>query len=85
VAAKALKATVEILTGAAERNPARDPHPPRANAAGDTPPHRRDDGATCFRVAVEKNVAAARRLHFWKLPDGAIELSRVVVHDDYKP
>ncbi|WP_427005884.1 hypothetical protein [Pseudarthrobacter sp. H2] len=85
VAAKALKATVEILTGAAERNPARELHPLRANAAGDTPPHRRDDGATCFRVAIEKNVAAARRLHFWRLPDGAIELSRVVVHDDYKP
>jgi hypothetical protein len=85
VVAKALKATVEILTGAAERNPARDIHPLRANAAGDTSPHRREDGSTCFRAAIEKNVAAARRLHFWRLPDGAIELSRIVVHDDFKP
>lgn len=85
VVAKALKATVEILTGAAERNLARDIHPLRANAAGDTPPHRREDGSTCFRAAIEKNVAAARRLHFWRLPDGVIELSRIVVHDDFKP
>lgn len=83
--AKALKATVEILTGAAERNAAREIHMLRTNAGGDTAQHVRGDGARCFRAAVEQNVAAARRLHFWRLPDGSIELSRVVVHDDYKP
>lgn len=85
VVAKALKATVEVLTGAADRNPAREVHPLRANPGGDTAQLARGDGARCFRAAVEQKVASARRLHFWRLPDGTIELSRVVVHDDFKP
>ncbi len=85
VVAKALKATVEVLTGAAERNPARDVHALRANQGGETAQLVRADGARCFRAAVEQKVASARRLHFWKLPDGTVELSRVVVHDDFKP
>ena len=52
--------------------------------ARDSAQVRREDGARCFRAAVERNVAAARRLHFWRLPDGTIELSRIVVHDDYQ-
>ncbi|MGY2744846.1 hypothetical protein [Arthrobacter sp. UYCu723] len=89
VVAKALKAAVGILTGTAERtatrSTAREIHPLRENAGGDAPQLRREDGAKCFRAAIEQNVPAARRLHFWKLPDGTIELSRVVVHDDCKP
>jgi hypothetical protein len=85
VVAKALKAAVGILTGAADRNGARDVHALRANPGGDTAQLVRGDGAKCFRAAIEQNVASARRLHFWRLPDGSIELSRVVVHDDFKP
>jgi hypothetical protein len=85
VVAKALKAAVGILTGAADRNGARDVHALRANPGGDTAQLIRGDGAKCFRAAIEQNVASARRLHFWRLPDGSIELSRVVVHDDFKP
>ncbi|AOT02657.1 hypothetical protein [Arthrobacter sp. U41] len=85
VVAKALKAAVEVLTGAAERNAAREVHPLRANPGGDTAQVVRGDGAKCFRAAIEQNVASARRLHFWRLPDGTMELSRVVVHDDFKP
>ncbi len=85
VVSKALKAVAEVLTGAAERNPARELHALRVNSGGDSPQVVRADGARCFRAAVEKNVASARRLHFWRLPDGTIELSRVVVHDDCRP
>ncbi len=85
VVAKALKAVVEVLTGAAERNAAREVHALRANAGADTAQRVREDGSKCFRAAIEQNVASARRLHFWRLPDGSIELSRVVVHDDFKP
>jgi hypothetical protein len=85
VTAKALKAAVEVLTGAAERNPAREVHALRENAGGEAPQVRREDGAKCFRAAIERNVAGARRLHFWRLPDGTVELSRVVVHDDCRP
>ena len=85
VVAKALKATVEVLTGLADRNPAREVHALRATSGGDTAQHVRADGARCFRAAVEQKVASARRLHYWKLPNGTVELSRVVVHDDFKP
>ena len=85
VVGKALKATVEILTGVAEQNAAREVHALRTSGSGDAAPVVREDGAKCFRAAIEQNVASARRLHFWRLPDGTIELSRVVVHDDFKP
>ena len=55
------------------------------SAGADTAQRVREDGSKCFRAAIEQNVASARRLHFWRLPDGSIELSRVVVHDDFKP
>ncbi|MDI3212178.1 hypothetical protein [Arthrobacter sp. AL12] len=85
VQAKALKAVVEVLTGAAERNAAREVHALRATTGADTAQRVREDGSKCFRAAIEQSVASARRLHFWRLPDGSIELSRVVVHDDFKP
>lgn len=85
VVAKALKATVEVLTGRAERNAAREVHVLRSSAGGDTAQLVRADGARCYRAAIEQKVASARRLHFWRLPDGTIELCRVVVHDDFRP
>jgi hypothetical protein len=85
VVAKALKATVEVLTGAADRNAAREIHGLRSHQGGDSAQLVRADGARCYRAAIEQKVASARRLHFWRLPDGSIELSRVVVHDDFKP
>lgn len=45
----------------------------------------REDGAVAWRSYVEQSTASARRLHFWRLPGGGIELSRVVLHDDYTP
>jgi hypothetical protein len=60
-------------------------HPLRENMGAESAQVKRGDGARCFRAAIERNVAAARRLHFWRLPDGTVELSRIVVHDDYRP
>ena len=40
--------------------------------------------ARCFRASIERGVASARRLHYWRT-EGGVELSRVVVHDDFKP
>lgn len=45
----------------------------------------REDGAVAWRSYVEQKTASARRLHFWRLPGGGIEFSRVVLHDDYTP
>lgn len=79
---KALRVVVSVLTGLAIEK--RQVHYLREGSAA--PKLVRDaDKAICYRAYIEENVAAARRLHYWKLPDGTIELSRVVVHDDYEP
>lgn len=58
------------------------PAPLRINEAGDSPQRVSDDGARADRVSLQVNTPSARRLHFWRLPDGHIELSKVGVHDD---
>lgn len=78
---KALKCIVDVLTNMAKNLSSRSVHPLRLNQS--TPAGSRADGATCFRAYIESNTASARRLHYWKLPDGSLELSRVVLHDDY--
>lgn len=82
---KALKAVVEVLTGLADRSSAREVHPLRATGGGDAAQIQREDGARCFRASIERSVASARRLHYWKTADGEVELSRIVLHDDFKP
>lgn len=83
---KALKATVDVLTGRAREISGRELHPLRQGEAGNAPAYvRHSDGARCFRVYVEQKVPAARRLHFWQLPDGEVELERVVSHDVVEP
>ena len=82
--AKTLKALTQLLTGRADRMNAREVHPKRIGMGGDDPQAVRDeDGATCWRMSVESGVAAARRVHYWKLPDGTIELHELVAHDTY--
>jgi hypothetical protein len=29
------------------------------------------------------NTPSARRLHFWELPGGGVELAKIVIHDDF--
>ena len=63
---------------------AREVHPKRTGPGGDDPQEIREtDGATCWRMSVEIGVAAARRVHYWKLPDGRIELHELVSHDTF--
>ena len=82
--AKTLKALTQLLTGRADRMKAREVHPKRTGMGGDDPQMVRDeDGATCWRMSVESGVAAARRVHYWKLPDGRIELHELVAHDTF--
>ncbi|WP_156761060.1 hypothetical protein [Microbacterium karelineae] len=83
--AKAMRAVVDVLTGRAAEIAGRDVHRLRSGWGGDDPPVVRDDGARCWRAAIELNTASARRLHYWELPGGSIELSRVVLHDDTTP
>lgn len=76
---------MEVLTGLAEQSTGRELHQLRTSAGGNAAPQSRADGAVCYRVSMQIHTPSARRLHFWKCPDGTIELSRVVVHDDMEP
>lgn len=60
-----------------------EPHELRESAAGGAPPRvRTDDGARAFRASLQQGTAAARRLHYWRLNDGTVELAKVAYHDD---
>jgi hypothetical protein len=80
---KILAVVVEVLTGQVQHLPGRDAHLLRTGDAG-SPYVTRADGAMCWRVALQRDTAAARRLHYWRSRDG-YEFSRVVLHDDYRP
>ena len=83
VVEKVAGVVVEVLTGLAESNPSRGMHALRSGAGGqDT--QVRSDGATCWRVSLQTGTPSASRLHYWRSASG-IELSRVVLHDDFRP
>ncbi|MEU4388757.1 hypothetical protein [Promicromonospora sp. NPDC023805] len=76
---------VMVLTGLAPGMNGLQVHRLRTGAGGDDPARHRDDGAVCWRVSLQVNTPSARRLHYWKLPGGSYELSRIVLHDDVEP
>jgi hypothetical protein len=80
---KIASVVVEVLTGHAEHSAGRVPHQLRSGPAG-SPYVTRPGGGTCWRVALHTNTPAARRLHYWRTGD-RFELSRVVLHDDFRP
>lgn len=82
---KVVQVVVEVLTGLHVELEGREVHQLRSSAGGNAPAVTRGDGATCWRVAVQRNTSQARRLHFWQCPDGVIELSSVRLHDDLRP
>ncbi|WP_143556811.1 hypothetical protein [Serinibacter salmoneus] len=82
---KVLGVVVEVLTDLAKELAGRDLHRLRESAAGGAAAVTREDGAVCYRAALQRETASARRLHYWERPDGVIELSRVVKHDDMTP
>lgn len=83
--AKALRCAVDMLTGMGETMHSRRVHPLRQTAAGNSGLYTDDRGAVCMRAYIEADTASARRLHYWKLPDGSIELIRIVLHDVVEP
>ena len=80
---KALKAIVDLLVKDPARLGLREAHQLRTHASGGSEAVTRNNGQdVCWRLYIEQNVPAARRLHYWKCADGVIELSRVAVHDE---
>ncbi|WP_457098971.1 hypothetical protein [Microbacterium sp. P5_E9] len=82
---KAMRAVVDAVTGRIRQIPGRELHALRSGDGGADPDLVRGDGAKCYRAAIEQRTPAARRVHFWALPGGGVELSRVVTHDDVRP
>lgn len=82
---KVADVVVEILIGVASELDSREVHRLREGAGAMDSPVKREDGAVCWRASLQVGTPAARRLHYWILPKGLIELSRVTVHDDFNP
>ncbi|MCA5891843.1 hypothetical protein LEP48_00570 [Isoptericola sp. NEAU-Y5] len=82
---KVVETVVHVVTGRDRDVGGLQLHQLRTSDGGGTPQRTRDDGAGCWRVSLQVNSPQARRLHYWKLPDGTVELSRVVLHDDVEP
>lgn len=80
---KIVKACADIAIGAPALLSRRDDHSLREGDGGNDPVRIRErDGAEARRCYIEHRTAAARRVHYWVTPDGAIEFASVNVHDD---
>lgn len=73
----------EIVTGLAPQLPSREVHHLRTGPGGDDPVRVREDGAAAWRASLQINTPSARRIHYWMLPSGQVELARVATHDDF--
>ena len=47
------------------------------------PSGSRGAGAVAWRASLQVKTPAARRIHYWVLSSGQIELARVTAHDDF--
>lgn len=83
--AKVAEVAAEIACGRGEINPSRKVHQLRESEAGSSPPVTRTGSETCWRANLQTGSASARRLHYWRLKDGRVELSAVRLHDDHRP
>jgi hypothetical protein len=75
----------DIVCGRADSMHVYEAHQLRTGSAGGAPPVVREGGETCWRIALQRNTPAARRLHYWRRADGSVELSSIRVHDDFRP
>lgn len=73
----------EIVTGLAPQIPSREVHHLRTGPGGDDPVRIREDGAVAWRASLQVKTPSARRIHYWIMPNGDIELGRVTTHDDF--
>lgn len=80
---KIVAVCAEVACGRAAEKAGRQLHELRKAESGASPQRvRESDGALAWRCSLQTKTPAARRLHYWRLPDGRIELARVVYHDN---
>jgi predicted RNA-binding protein with RPS1 domain len=80
---RVVEVCAHVVSGRAPDVPSLELHPLRISEGGGTPQRVRDDGAKAWRCSLQVKAPAARRLHYWELPGGGVELARLVYHDDY--
>ncbi|HET7171898.1 MAG TPA: S1 RNA-binding domain-containing protein [Gaiellales bacterium] len=80
---RVVEVCAHVASGRAADIPGLDLHALRSSESGGTPQRERADGAKAWRCSLQASTPAARRLHFWRLPDGGVELAKVVYHDDF--
>lgn len=74
---------LHVAVGRAPEIASLELHQLRESAAGDSPFRvRARDGAVAWRVSLQVKSPSARRLHYWQLRDGRVELSKIGTHDD---
>lgn len=73
----------EIVTDLAPQLPSREVHRLRTGQGGDDSVRVRGDGAVAWRASLQVNTPSARRIHYWVLPTGQVEVTRVATHDDF--
>jgi len=77
--ARAVQALTDTACGLVWDLPSRNPHRQKPPAAE---PVVRADGATAWRCYIQQNTPSARRLVWWRYPDGRIEFAKIALHDD---
>ena len=81
---KAVRVILDIVTERNAKENIHEVHNLRTSSSASASIVKRDDGAVCMRSYLEQGTPQAKRLHFWKTSEGW-ELSRVSLHDDYRP
>lgn len=80
---RVVEVSAHAASGRAAEIPGLELHPLRSSEGGGTPQRERDDGAKAWRCSLQASTPAARRLHYWTLPGGGVELAKIVYHDDF--
>jgi hypothetical protein len=82
---KVVEVCVDVATHRIHEITAREPRQMRVSDAGNSPQRiRRSDGAGAWRCSLQRNTPQARRLAWWAIPGGAVELAHVGLHDDVR-
>lgn len=81
---RVMRVCAEVVCGRALDTAGLEVHALRAADHGGADQRlRTSDGAKAYRASLQVNTPSARRLHYWELPKGGIELAKIVYHDDF--
>ncbi|NUT55353.1 MAG: S1 RNA-binding domain-containing protein [Thermoleophilia bacterium] len=80
---KVVAVCADVAAGRVHEIPGRETHQLKTGEGGAPARVRQADGAGAWRCALQRGTPSARRLHWWELPSGGVELASVGLHDDF--